>query len=194
MPTFAIIPNVPALLCERSYTKATECELQGTFVSDPDFSTFKPWHRGNRFEDFEPGQAFDHHWGRTLTAGDATLFASVAHRYCPLYLNAEYAKSEGHDDLVVDPLLVLATAIGLSVEDLSEAGGPFLGVNKVEFEAPFYPGDTLTCVSEVIDKRESESRPNTGIVTWRTTGSKQDGQVVVRYSRTNLVAKKGRGA
>ncbi len=163
-------------------------------MSDPDFSTFKPWRRGNRFEDFEVGQVFDHHWGRTLTAGDATLFASVAHRYCPLYLNAEYAKSEGHDDLVVDPLLVLATAIGLSVEDLSEAGGPFLGVNQVEFEAPLYPGDTLTCVSEVLEKRESESRPNTGIVTWRTTGSKQDGQVVVRYSRTNLVVKQGRGA
>jgi len=161
-------------------------------LSNPDFSTFKPWRRGNRYEDFELGQVFDHHWGRTLTAGDATLFASVALRYCPLYLNAEYAKSEGHDDLVVDPLLVLATAIGLSVEDLSEIGGPFLGVNEVEFEAPFYPGDTLTCTSEVVDMRESDSRPDTGIVTWRTTGIKQDGQVVVRYSRTNLVAKKGR--
>ena len=163
-------------------------------MSDPDFSTFKPWRRGNQFEDFDVGQTFDHHWGRTLSAGEASLFSSVALRYCPLYLNAEYAKSEGHEDMVVDPLLVLATAIGLSVEDLSEAGGPFLGVNQVEFEAPFYPGDTLTCASEVIDKRESESRSKTGIVTWRTTGRKQDGQVVVRYTRTNLVAKKRRAS
>ena len=163
-------------------------------MSAPDFSTFKPWRRGNRFEDFEVGQVFDHHWGRTINAGDASLFSSVALRYCPLYLNAEYARAEGHKDVVVDPMLVLATAIGLSVEDLSEAGGPFLGVNEVKFEVPFHPGDTLTCSSEVIDKRESSSRPTTGIVTWRTTGVNQHGDVVVRYSRTNLVAKGGRGA
>lgn len=162
-------------------------------MSEPDFSTFKTWRRGNQFEDFLVGQVFEHHWGRTLTAGDATLFSSIALRYCPLYVNAEYAKSEGHKDLVVDPMLVLATAIGLSVEDLSEAGGPFLGVNEVEFGAPFYPGDTLTCSSEVVDTRESTSRPQNGIVTWRTLGTKQTGEMVVRYTRTNLVAKR-RGA
>ena len=80
-------------------------------------------------------------------------------RYCPLYVNAEYAKGAGHDDLVVDPLLVLSTVIGLSVEDLSEAGGPFLGVNDVEFGTPVHPGDTITAESIVIDRRESESRP-----------------------------------
>ena len=159
-------------------------------MSEPDFSTFETWHRGHRFEDFEVGQVFEHHWGRTITAGDATLFSSIALRYCPLYVNAEYARAEGHEDLVVDPMLVLATAIGLSVEDLSEAGGPFLGVNEVEFGEPFYPGDTLTCSSEVIDIRESASRPENGIVTWRTLGTKQTGEMVVRYTRTNLVAKR----
>lgn len=160
-------------------------------MDDPDFSTFKPWPRGNRFQDFEVGQRFDHHWGRTLTAGDATLFSAVALRYCPLYVNAEYARAQGHEDLVVDPMLVLATVIGLSVEDLSEAGGPFLGVNDVEFCAPVYPGDTVTCSSEVLEKRESASRPGMGIVTWRTTAKKQDGTLVCRYARTNLVAHKG---
>jgi acyl dehydratase len=161
-------------------------------MSDPDFSEFKLWRRGNQYEDFEVGQTFDHHWGRTMTAGDATLFAATALRYCPLYVNAEYAKEAGHKDLVVDPLLVLATVIGLSVEDLSEAGGPFLGVNDVTFETPVYPGDTVTCSSEVISTRESDSRPDTGIVSWRTTARNQDGEVVVTYERTNLVAKKRR--
>ena len=162
-------------------------------MSDPDFSTFEVWRRGRQFEDFEVGQTFDHHWGRTITAGDATLFSSAALRYSPLYVNAEYAKAEGHDDLVVDPLLVLATVIGLSVEDLSEIGGPFLGVNDVQFEAPMYPGDTVTCRSEVKDKRESESRPDTGIVTWATEAVNQKGEVVLRYQRTNLVAKRRGG-
>jgi len=159
-------------------------------MSDVDFGSFTTWRRGNQYEDFEVGQRFEHHWGRTLTAGDATLFSSVALRYCPLYVNAEYAKQQGHADLVVDPLLVLATVIGLSVEDLSEAGGPFLGVNQVEFETPVYPNDTITCASEVVDKRESASRPDTGIVTWATEAVNQRGETVVRYRRTNLVAKR----
>ena len=159
-------------------------------MSDPDFSGFQLWRRGQQFEDFALGQSFTHHWGRTLTAGDATLFASVALRYCPLYLNAEYAKAAGHRDLVVDPLLVLSTVIGLSVEDLSEAGGPFLGVNKVEFGVPVHPGDTITAASTVIDLRESESRPATGIVSWRTVGTNQHGETVIEYERTNLVAKR----
>ena len=160
-------------------------------MNDPDFSTFKPWRRGNHFADFAVGQKFVHHWGRTLSAGDATLFSAVTLRYCPLYVNAEYAKAEGHRDLVVDPMLVLATAIGLSVEDLSEAGGPFLGVNEVQFGAPMHPGDTITCCSEVLQKRESASRPGAGIVTWRTTAKKQNAEVVCQYTRTNLVAKGG---
>jgi len=137
-------------------------------MSEPNFDEFELRRRGRLFEDFTIGQRLTHHWGRTLNSGDATLFATLALRYCPLYVNAEYAKSEGHKDLVVDPMLVLATVIGLSVEDLSEIGGPFLGVNQVEFGAAVYPNDTITCSSTVLDKRESASRPNTGIVTWET--------------------------
>ena len=159
-------------------------------MADPDFSTFKTWDRGNQFEDFAPNRKFTHHWGRTLTSGDAVTFAAVTHRYCPLYFNADYARSEGHRDLVVDPLLVLATVIGLSVEDLSEAGGPFLGVNKVRFLTAVYPGDTVTCCSQVLDRRESGSRPGAGIVSWRTEARNQEDRVVLTYERTNLVRKK----
>ena len=92
--------------------------------------------------------------------------------------------------MVVDPLLVLCTVIGLSVEDLSEAGGPFLGVEDVEFLRPVYPGDTVTARSVVVAKRESESRPAFGVVTWETEGRNQRGEVVISYRRTNLVAKR----
>jgi len=93
--------------------------------------------------------------------------------------------------MVVDPLLVLCTVIGLSVEDLSEAGGPFLGVEDVEFLRPVHPGDTITARSRVVSRRESESRPGFGIVTWETEGRNQRGEAVVSYRRTNLVAKRG---
>lgn len=159
-------------------------------MPDPDFSAFAVRPKGRQFEDFHEGQVFEHHWGRTFTAGDNSLFTAVALRFTPLYFNAEYARAHGHPGTVLDPLLVLCTAVGLSVEDLSEAGGPFLGIDEVEFHQPVYPGDTLTARSTVVSKRASEKRPQFGIVTWRTEGRNQHGQVVVSYRRTNLVAKR----
>jgi itaconyl-CoA hydratase len=159
-------------------------------MPDPDFSTFPVRAKGRQFEDFAEGQVFDHHWGRTFNEGDNSLFATVALRFTPLYFNAEYARAHGHAGVVIDPLLVLCTMVGLSVEDLSEAGGPFLGVDEVDFHLPVYPGDTLTARSTVVAKRESEKRPQFGIVTWRTEGRNQKGQVVVSYRRTNLIAKR----
>ena len=157
---------------------------------DPDWSEFPLQRKGHLFDDFEEGRTFEHHWGRTLTEGDATLFATVALRFTPIYFNAERARAEGHPGLVVDPLLVLCTAVGLSVEDLSEAGGPFLGVEDVEFHRPAYPGDTITARSTVVAKRESGSRPDFGIVTWATEARNQKGETVVTYRRSNLIAKR----
>ncbi len=157
---------------------------------DPELDRFPLAVKGRQFEDFSEGQTFEHHWGRTLNEGDNSLFATLALRFTPLYTNAEYARAHGHPGVVVDPLLVLCTIVGLSVEDLSEGGGPFLGVDDVEFVAPVYPGDTLTARSLVVSKRESESRPQFGIVTWQSEGRNQKGEVVVRYRRSNLVVKR----
>jgi itaconyl-CoA hydratase len=154
-----------------------------------DLSSFPVRRRGNTFEAFEPGRVFEHHWGKTVTAGDSSLFASITHAYNPLYLNAETARAEGHVDVVVSPMLVLCIVVGLSVEDLSEVGGPFLGINGCTFHRPVHPGDTLSARSTVVEARESRSRPTAGIVTWRTEGFNQLGELVVDYARTNLVAK-----
>ena len=160
-------------------------------MTDPDFGQFPLAPRGHAFEDFHAGQVFEHHWGRTLNAGDNTLFTTATLAFTPLYFNAEYARAHGHPDVVVHPLLVLCTVVGLSVEDLSEAGGPFLGVNDVSFDRPVYPGDTVTARSAVVSARDSESRRGFGIVTWRTEARNQRGEVVLRFERTNLVAKRG---
>ncbi len=163
-------------------------------MADPDFSQFKLVPKGHTFEDFEEGRIFEHHWGRTINAGDNSLFTTATLAHCPLYFNAEYARAHGHPDVVVSPLLVACTVLGISVEDLSEGGGPFLGINGLEFLHPVYPGDTVTARSTVVSKRESASRGNFGIVTWRTEAHNQRGEMVIRYERTNLVAKrKGAG-
>ena len=155
-----------------------------------DPSAFTTLRKGRFLEEFATGDLFEHHWGRTLTESDNTLFTTVTLAYNPLYFNAEYARSEGHPCAVVNPMLVLCTIVGLSVEDLSEAGGPFLGIDDLAFHQPVYPGDTLIARSTVVSVRESESRPGFGIATWRTEGRNQRDELVVDYKRSNLVAKK----
>ena len=159
-------------------------------MADPDFSTFPLVPRGRKFEDFSPEQVFEHHWGRTLEQGDNALFTTLCLAFNPLYFNAEYARAHEHPDVVIHPLLVLCTVVGLSVEDLSEAGGPFLGIDDVVFHQPVHPGDTVTARSAVVSRRESSSRPGFGVVTWRTEGRNQRGELVVSYQRSNLVARK----
>ncbi len=107
-----------------------------------------------------------------------------------MYLNAEFAKAHGHPDMVVNPMLVLCTVVGLSVEDLSEIGGPFLGMENVKFHRAVHPGDTLTANSSVLKARESQTQRHNGIVTWHTEAYNQNGELVVEYQRTNLVAKR----
>jgi acyl dehydratase len=162
----------------------------GSPAFDP--STFATVTKGHRFEEFTVGQVFEHHWGRTLNAGDNSLFSTTTLNWNPMHLNAEYARAHGHPDVVVNPMLVLCTVVGLSVEDLSEAGGPFLGVEDCTFHLPVHPGDTLTARSTVVDVRESASRPAEGIVTWSTEAHNQRDELVLSYRRTNLVRKGSR--
>jgi acyl dehydratase len=157
--------------------------------------------KGNLYEDFAVGQVFRHHWGRTLNEGDNTLFSTLTLSYNPLYFNQPYARAHGHRQVVVNPMLVFTTVFGLSVEDLSEAGGLFLGVDSLTFHRRVYPGDTLVARSTVVDKRESQSRPESGIVTWHTQGflidsvSSKSGEeiLVVDFRRSNLIPKRGTG-
>jgi len=159
-------------------------------VTTFDPAAFPPVPHGHQYEDFEIGQVFDHHWGRTFTEGDNSFFTTATLAFNPRYTNAELARSEGHPRELVNPMLLLCTVVGLSVEDLSEGGGPFLGVNECEFGVPVHPGDTVTARSTVLDKRESSSRPREGIVTWRTEAYNQRGELVLSYTRTNLSAKR----
>jgi itaconyl-CoA hydratase len=159
-------------------------------VAELDIASFQPVVKGNQFEDFAEGQTLVHHWGRTITDGDNAVFSTATCNWNPMHLNAEFARLHGHRDVVVNPMLVLCTAVGLSVEDLSEAGGPFLGIEDCTFHRPVYPGDTITATSSVVSTRSSASNPRTGIVTWHTDVVNQDGALVLDYRRTNLVRKR----
>ena len=145
--------------------------------------------RGHYFEDFEVGHLFQHHWGRTVTEGDNAFFTSVTMNFNPAYFNREYARSLGYEGVIVNHLLVMNVVFGLSVEDLSERAIAHLGYEKLKYLAPVYPGDTLTSESLVLDKRDT-SRPDRGVVKFRTSGYNQRGEKVLEYERPVLIRKR----
>ena len=143
--------------------------------------------RLNQFEDFEVGREFRHQRGRTITEGEAVDFATQWLQFEPALLDRGYAIYLGHPDLVVSPLLVYAVVFGLTVEDLSEAGGVLLGADEIRFHATVHPGDTLHARSTVLSARPSSKNPRTGIVQWATTGFSDRTGPVVTFTRSNLV-------
>lgn len=150
----------------------------------------KLWPKGRLFEDFHPGQAFDHHWGRTILESDTILFSTLTLSYNPLYFNRAFALAHGHPDIVVNPQLVFNVILGLSVEDCSEIGGPFLGVFDLDYHRQVYPGITLRARSKTIEARVSGSNPANGIVTWETEGVDENDERIVSFRRSNLVARR----
>lgn len=143
--------------------------------------------KGRLYEDFQVGEVRAHHWGRTIALSDTLLFTTLTLSFNPLYSNAEFARAHGHPDIVVNPLLVFTTVLGLSVEDNSEIGGPFVGVGALTHHRPVYPGDTLTARSTTKAARLSASNPLSGIVTWRTEEFNQRDEPVIDFERSNLV-------
>lgn len=143
--------------------------------------------KGRLYEDFEVGQTFTHHWGRTIHEGDTTLFSSLTLSFNALYYNRDYARAHGHPDIVVNPQLLFNVVLGLSVEDCSEIGGPFLGVYDLVYDRPIYPGTTVVAKTETLETRLSSSDPKNGIVTWRTEGFDGDGKRIVGFRRSNIV-------
>ncbi len=146
---------------------------------------------GRFYEDFQVGDVYEHRPGRTITETDNTWFTLLTMNTHPMHFDQEYAaKSEFGRCIVCSPFTV-ALMVGMSVTDVSQKAIANLGWTDIKLTFPLYAGDTLTCESEVLDKRESNSRPGAGIVTVKTSGFNQDGKTVCTFSRTMLIAKRG---
>lgn len=143
--------------------------------------------RGHVYTDFSEGDRFDHDQRRTILDSDNMLFTTLTMHYNPVYLDKERAVEGGFRDIVVNPLLVFNMIFGLSVEDLSEGGGPFLGIEQMQHLEPVYAGDTLRAASTVISARLSSKREDYAIVTWETEGFNQRDEKVISFRRSNLV-------
>jgi len=146
---------------------------------------------GRYFEDFIVGDVYEHRPGKTVTEYDNHLFTLMTMNTHPMHFDAEFAKaSEFKRNIVVSPY-TLALLIGMSVTDCSQKAIANLGMDEVKFTAPVFAGDTIYGESEVLAKRESQSRPGQGIVTIRTIGLNQDGVQVCTFVRNMLIPARG---
>ena len=148
---------------------------------------------GNYFEDFRIGQVIRHATPRTVTSGDVALYTGLFGARFAVQSSDAFAKAIGYPRAPIDDLLVFHIVFGKTVADISLNALANLGYAGCYFRAPVFPGDTLSARSTVVSTRESASRGNFGIVTWRTEARNQRDELVISYERTNLVAKR-RGA
>jgi len=146
---------------------------------------------GRSYEDFAVGDVYEHRPGRTITQADNTWFTLLTMNTHPLHFDEEYAKATEFGRCLIASPLTVAILVGMSVTDVSQKAIANLGWREIRLPAPVFAGDTLYAESEVLEKRESKSRPEAGLVTVRTIGRNQDGTVVCTFERTILVAKRG---
>ena len=146
---------------------------------------------GRYLEDFKVGDVYEHRPGRSITESDNTWFTLLTMNQHPLHFDNEYAAKSEFGKPLVNSCLTLSIVAGMSVSDVSQKAIGNLGWNDIKMPNPVFVGDTLYAESEVLAIRESKSRPTQGIVTIRTTATKQDGKVVMSFERTMLIPKRG---
>ena len=151
----------------------------------------KPGWTGRVFEDFATGDVYEHPLGRTVTQADNIWFTCVTMNTNPIHFDAEYAKATEFKRPLVNSCFTLALVTGQSVIDLTMNAVANLGWDDVRLPHPLFEGDTVYARSEVIETRESKSRPNVGIVRVKTTGLNQDGKAVIEFNRTFMIWKRG---
>ncbi len=134
---------------------------------------------GKYFEELNVGDSFAHQPSRTVTETDNLLFSTLTLNPQPLHLDAEFARESIHGQILVNSIFTLGLVVGLSVSDttLGTTLGN-LGFDKTTFPNPVFIGDTLSVTTTVVDKRESRSKPDRGIVTFEHTATNQLGELV----------------
>ena len=149
----------------------------------------KPGWEGRYLEDFEVGDVYRCRYGRTVTEADNIWFTLLTNNTNQIHFNNEYGKRTPYGKCLINSALTLAIVAGMGVADVSENGFA-LGWDEITLPNPLFAGDTLYSESEVLEVRESRSRPEQGIVKVRTRGLNQHGQVVIEYRRSVMVWKR----
>lgn len=142
---------------------------------------------GLYFEELHVGQVFKHDIRRTVTETDNLLFSTLTHNPALLHLDAEYMKTTDYGRILVNSTFTLGLMVGVSIADTTLGTAiANLGWDDVRFPGPVFIGDTLRVETEVVDLRESRSRPNAGIVTFLHRAYNQRDELVAHCRRSGL--------
>ncbi len=145
---------------------------------------------GLYYEQFSVGQKFEHPIRRTITETDNVLITTMTHNPAALHLDAEYMKTTEYGRPLVNSCLTLSFMVGISVNDTTHGTTVAnLGWDEVRFPKPLFHGDTIHIESEVLEKRESKSRPDNGIVIFEHRAFNQNDELVGICKRTALMHK-----
>jgi acyl dehydratase len=147
---------------------------------------------GLYFEDMEVGKLYEHRYTRTVTQMDNMLFSNMSLNPQPLHIDRHFCETETEwGQPLMNSLFTLGLMIGIQVSDMT-VGTTIanLGMNDVRFPNPLFEGDTVTCSTTVVSKRESKSRPNAGIVEVHHKAFKQDGKLVAECLRNAFIVKR----
>ena len=145
--------------------------------------------KGRYFEDFEVGAIYQHPLGRTITAADNAWFTLLTMNTNEMHFNDHYAEASTFGKQLVNSGLTVAMVLGISVSDVSQNAMANLSWKEISLTHPCFVGDTLYAQSLVLDLRESASRPYAGIVTVKTQGLNQHGDVIMTFERSVMVYK-----
>jgi itaconyl-CoA hydratase len=149
----------------------------------------KVWH-GRFYEDLDVGDVFPSRFGRTVTEYDNILFTALTHNTNSIHFDQPHAERTQFGQILVNSAFTLALITGMTVPDTSENAAANLAWTDITLPNPVFVGDTLWAESEILEKRESKSNPDVGIVTMRCRGINQRREVVVEYRRTFMVYKR----
>ncbi len=146
---------------------------------------------GLYFEEFSVGQKFEHTIRRTITDADNVFFSTLTHNPAPLHLDAEYMKDSEFGRPIINSCLTLAFMVGISIGDTTVGTTVAnLGWDEVRFPKPLFPGDTIHIETEVLEVRDSKSRPANGIVIFAHRAFNQNDELVGECKRSALMHRK----
>lgn len=149
----------------------------------------EPSKLGLYFEEFEVGQEIRHSLSKTIFESDNNFFSLLTMNHHPVHTNIDYAQKNQHGQLLVVGTLVFSIVVGMTVPDISGKAIANLGYEDVKHLAPVFVNDTIYARTRIISKRESQSKPDRGIVYVETIGYNQRGEDVISFRRNVLVKK-----
>jgi len=145
-------------------------------------------------EQFEIGRVFEHEIRRTVTEADNVWFCAATFNPARIHIDAEYCAATEFGKPLVNSIFTLGLVIGLSVQETTFGTTiANLGMTEVTFPKPVFAGDTIRSRTTVLEKRNSRSRPDSGIVTFLHEGLNQRNEVVCRCTRQALMLRKPAG-